>query len=79
MKEKERKFRTRNGYVLQQSTFRGFYTVVTSSEALDKYGEPWEVGALHCLLIPSEGEEFATGGAHGKDFDIVEELFLKET
>lgn len=70
-----RKFRTRNGTVLVEkygpgetrgNGYTDSYIVVESATNKPKIGE------YIILLVPSDG--FPVGGAHGDDYDIIEEI-----
>lgn len=66
--KKSRKFKCRNGSILEGPlNEEAIFRVVSSTD--DRY-----VNAGNTITLVLSGKKFAKGGAHGKEWDIVEEI-----
>ena len=67
-----RKFKCRNGTILEELHNNYGYTILYDPTGYWKKGETIE------LMTPFNGSKFARGSLHGKGYDIVEELLPKK-
>lgn len=67
--KKPKRFKCRNGSVIEEKGEKGEYTIITSTEKLGGYD-------ADCLLVFSDRKQgrFPRGGRHGEGWDIVKEI-----
>ena len=79
-REYNRKFRLRNGIVIQENYRRDTFTCEKNGY-IDDYvvivgNEKYDAGEAICLTLREDG--MPVGGCRGEEYDVVEEIFEEQ-